>query len=252
MIIIGLGTGRSGTASLAHLLNSQRDALCFHEMNPSSMRWSGTPHPVLSAVRDMEAVLDGGDPARLTVDLSRKVAADAYDQLRTMPRVSLIGDIALYYLTYVETIASASDRVRFVCLKRDREATVESWLKKSSLGYWRSKAFAMKLASLITREPYTPTRNFWMDHDGTRWQPDPVWDKVFPKMSGPTRRAAIGQYWDMYYGEAERLAALLPDVFRIVETEQLEDPAFQADLLTFCGVADIDHIYTDAHRHKSA
>jgi hypothetical protein len=35
MIVIGLGTGRSGTASLANLVNSQKDALSFHEMNPN-------------------------------------------------------------------------------------------------------------------------------------------------------------------------------------------------------------------------
>lgn len=251
MIVIGLGSGRSGTASLAHLLNSQRDALCFHEMNPTSVRWSGTPHPILTALRDFEAIIDGGDPSRLSVDLGRRVAADAYDQLVEMPKVSLIGDIAFYYLTYVQDMIAACARVRFVCLKRDREATIESWMKKSSLGRWRSKRFADRLAAMITRERYREARNFWMDHDGSRWQHDAVWDKVFPKFEGPTRRDAIAQYWDFYYGEAERLAAAHPDVVRIVQTTDLSDRDVQCDVLNFCGIDRNLHVYTDAHKHKS-
>src|SRR5882672_2759331 len=128
MIVIGLGTGRSGTASLAKLLNAQHDALCFHEMNPSSVRFTGTPRPIL----------DGGDPSMVTVDLSRRVSAEAYDSLRRMKRVKLIGDIALYYLTYVEAIARHNPNVRFICLRRDVESTVKSWMKKTTIRRWPS------------------------------------------------------------------------------------------------------------------
>ncbi len=251
MIVIGLGSGRSGTASLAHLLNSQQDGLCFHEMNPSSLRWSGTPHPILTSIKDFEAILAGGDPSRVTVDLGRKIAAEAYARLSAMPRVRLIGDIAFYYLEYVEDILAASSQVRFVCLKRDQAQTVDSWLKKSELTRWRSKAVAERIACLITRAPYHRARNFWMDHDGSKWQHDPVWDKLFPKFPGPTRREAVEQYWDFYYARADELASKYPDVFRIVQTSDLEDRTTQHDVLNFCGVDEAAHIYTDAHKHKS-
>ena len=61
MIVIGLGTGRSGTASLAKLLSAQHDAFCFHEMNPSCVRFSGTPRPILNVIDEYQAILDGGD-----------------------------------------------------------------------------------------------------------------------------------------------------------------------------------------------
>jgi len=251
MIVIGLGTGRSGTASLAKLLNAQQDALCFHEMNPSVVRFSGTPRPILNTIEEFQAILDGGDPSRLTVDLSRKVAARAYDELCGMNRVRLLGDIAFYYLTYVERIAEANPDVRFLCLRRDREETIESWLRKSAIERWPSKRLADRLASLITRMPYHTARNFWMEHDGSEWALDPVWDKCFPKFPGPTRREAIGQYWDYYYEESERLAQRLPGCFRLVETNRLNDRATQQDLLTFCGVEPAEQVFTDAHIHQS-
>src|ERR1051326_3851404 len=102
MIVIGLGSGRSGTASLAKLLNAQSDALCFHEMNPAAVRFSGTPRPFLNAIDEFQVIIDGGDPRMLTVDLSRAVSARTYDELSNMKQVRLIGDIAFYYLDYVE------------------------------------------------------------------------------------------------------------------------------------------------------
>lgn len=252
MIVIGLGTGRSGTASLAHLLNSQADALCFHEMNPSCVRFSGTPRPILNTIDEFQAILDGGVTSALTVDLSRKVAAGAYDRLCTMGQVRLIGDIALYYLTYVEVIARHNTNVRFVCLRRDKHATIESWLRKSAIPRWRSKHIAARIASLITREPFHDSRNFWMEHDGTRWRKDDVWDKCFPKFDAPDMRTAIEAYWDYYYEEAERLQKQMSNRFRIVNTTDLSDDGFQSDLLTFCGVPRAGQVSIPAHIHKSS
>jgi hypothetical protein len=251
MIVIGLGSGRSGTASLAKLLNAQHDALCFHEMNPSCVRFRGTPRPILNTVDEFQAIVDGGDPSMLTVDLSRRVAAEAYDRLCRLPRVRLLGDIAFYYLSYVDRIATHNPAVRFVCLRRERQATIESWLRKSAIPRWPSKRLADRVASLITREPYHAARNPWMAHDGRDWAVDPVWDKCFPKFPGPTRTEAIGQYYDYYYDEVERLAERWPDRFRLIETPRLGEPAVQRDLLTFCGVPVDEQILTDAHIHRS-
>lgn len=251
MIVIGLGTGRSGTASLATLLNAQRDSLCFHEMNPSAVRFSGTPRPFLNAVDEFQAILDGGNPSMLTVDLSRAVAARAYDGLCQMRHVRLIGDIAFYYLNYVELIAAHNPNVRFICLRRDREETISSWLRKTQIASWPSKRIADRLSSVITRTPYHTSYNFWMQHDGSRWRPDPVWDKCFPNIEARSKREAIAKYWDLYYDKAEVLAEEYKDVFRIFDTEKLSDCILQSDLLGYCGIPLADQIHSDAHAHRS-
>lgn len=252
MIVIGLGSGRSGTASLAKLLNAQKDSLCFHEMNPSAVRFSGTPRPLLNTIAEFRAIIEGGNPAMLTVDLSREVAAKAYERLCRMQRVRMIGDIAFYYLTYVELLARDSADVRFICLRRDREQTIHSWIRKSAIERWRSKRVADRLASLITRQRYHESRNFWMEHDGTRWQKDPVWDKCFPKFVARTKREAIGMYWDFYYEQAEILKRRLGDIFRIVDTESLGQASFQTELLEYCGIPRGTQVHVDAHIHRSA
>ena len=251
VIVIGLGTGRSGTASLAKLLNAQRDALCFHEMNPSCVRFSGTPRPILNNIDEYQAILDGGDPSLLTVDLGRPVAARAYDELCKMPRVRLIGDIAFYYLSYVEAIAARNPNVRFLCLRRDIDETVASWMNKSRIPRWRSKRLADRIGAWITREPFHESRNFWMEHDGSHWQHDPVWDKCFPKFEATSKPEAIRKYCEFYYAEAERLAPRLESVFRFVETEGMQDRDYQANILSFIGVPAEGQVFTDAHIHQS-
>lgn len=251
MIVIGIGSGRSGTASLAKLLNAQRDAVCFHELNPSCVRFEGTPRPILNTICEFEAIASGGDPSMLTVDLSRGVSARAYDRLTKLPRVRLIGDIAFYYLAYVERILELHPRVRFVCLKRDRAETVESWLRKTEIRRWPTKLITDRIASWITREPYNRAYNYWTDHDGKVWRPDPVWDKCFPKFPAATRRSSIEQYWDFYYRTVERIMAAYPGRIHLVRTEIMNTPVEQERLLAFCGLEPDEMIFTDAHVHRS-
>ena len=251
MIVIGLGTGRSGTASLAKLLNAQRDALCFHEMNPSCVRFSGTPRPILNTIDEYQAIVDGGDPSMLTVDLGRPVAAKAYDRLCKMHRVRLIGDIAFYYLSYVEAIAARNPNVRFLCLRRDIDETVASWINKSRISRWPSKHLADRIGALITRAPFHKSRNFWMEHDGSHWQHDPVWDKCFPKFEAASMPEAIRKYCEFYYAEAEQLARKLQPVFRFVDTPSMVNGDYQSEILSFLGVPVGEHVFTDAHIHQS-
>ena len=251
MIVIGLGSGRSGTASLAKLLNSQVDGLCFHELNPSCSAFTGTPRPMMNTAAEFAAILDGGDPSMLTADLSRRVTAEAYAKLSKMTTVRLIGDIAFYYLTYVEQLAGTSDRIRFVCLKRDRQENIKSWLRKAAIKRWPSRMLADRLAALIMRTPFHHSYNYWMEHDGSRWRLDPVWDKCFPKFDTDNIETAIGMYWDSYYAEAERLQTILGDRFITVNTESLNQEDEQRHILDFCGIPAELQVITDAHIHRS-
>ena len=250
MIVVGLGTGRSGTTSLAHLLGKQPETLIFHEMNPSVMRFDGTPAPVLNSIREFEAILAGGDPSALTVDLGRPPSASSYDALCKMPKVSLIGDIAFYYLNYVDDIAAASNNVRFVCLKRDRSATIKSWQKKARINRWRSKWLADKLSSILQRTPFHTSKNFWMDHDGSKWLLDPVWDKCFPSFEADTMEEAIGKYYDFYYDEAEKYQLKYPDIFRMFPIEDLNTEEGKNCIMDFCGFAQKSRDLADVWIHR--
>ena len=111
----------------------------------------------------------------------------------------MLGDIAYYYLSYVEDIHKLNPEVKFLCLYRDKESNVQSWIKQTTIKRWTSLWLADWLHALIMREPFYKGRNFWQEHDGSQWQLDPVWDKTFPKFQANSKKEAIEMYWDYYY-----------------------------------------------------
>lgn len=252
-IVIGLGSGRSGTASLASLIDRQPGGICFHEANPACAVFAGNPQSHLNIVREFRAILHGGDRACLSLDYSRPQSVATYQRLQQLPEVSLLGDIAYYYLNYVETLLAAVPECRFVCIRRDREATIASWLQKSAIQRWPSLWLADRLKALITRTPFHRAYNYWQEHDGSEWRLDPVWDSCFPKFEAASREEAIGLYWDYYYLEADRLQRLLPAAFRVFGIEELSDPGGQERILSFIGIPRASMVCSgEVHLHRSS
>ena len=86
-VVIGLGTGRSGTASLTSLIDRQHGGMCFHEMNPACAVFAGNPQPQLNAVTEFRRILLGGDRRLLTVDYSRPSSVASYERLQASARL---------------------------------------------------------------------------------------------------------------------------------------------------------------------
>ena len=192
MIIIGLGSGRCGTRSLASLLNAQADTVCFHEVNPSCMAWTGTERTVLSMLEEFRAVLAGG-PRQITVDLAtrRRGTAAATAPLEA---VRAIGDVASYYLPYAPMLAEMPD-VRMPVLRRDKDATVASFIQVMRIRRGRIRTVIDGVATLLRRRPYRRFRNHWVEHDGRRYRRSVKFDKCFPKFQAKTvedARAILG------------------------------------------------------------
>ncbi|CAA0123413.1 Uncharacterised protein [Halioglobus japonicus] len=251
-VLIGLGSGRSGTASLTALIDRQPNALCFHEMNPSCAVFSGNPQPHINAVSEFRKLLAGGDRARLSIDYARPSSVKTYADLQAMPQLTLIGDIAYYYLNYIEELFELFPECVAVCMKRDRESTVNSWMKKSAINRWPSLWLADRLKSWLTRTPFYTEYNYWQEHDGSQWQKDPVWDSCFPKFEASSKREAIGMYWDYYYLEADRLEKKYPDRFRVFDVRDLSDPDGQKRILSLLGIAEENMVFgEEVHLHQS-
>jgi hypothetical protein len=251
-IVIGLGSGRSGTASLTALIDRQYGGICFHEMNPSGAVFSGNPQPHLNAVTEFRNILLGSDRSKLSIDYSRRTSVATYQKLQQMQKVNVIGDIAFYYLNYVDDILRSVPDCVFVCIRRDREQTISSWIRKSAIRRWRSLLIADWLKAKLTRTPFHTEYNYWQVHDGTRWKHDPVWDSCFPKFEAASKREAIGKYWDYYYLEADRLQQKHPERFKVFDVQELSNAEGQRRILTFIGIAP-DRIVCggDVHLHSS-
>lgn len=105
-IVLGMGTGRCGTRSLAALLDQQAGSRVTHEQWPL-LPW---------ATSDTDALI--------------RERLGRMRQQRTEP---LIGDVASFYLPYVAAALRLDPAVCVVCLQRPREEVIrsfEAWLDK--------------------------------------------------------------------------------------------------------------------------
>jgi hypothetical protein len=224
-IIIGLGTGRSGSLSLAKLINSQNKSICFHEINPSCVKWSGTKGTILNMIREFSDVVNGGDRDLITIDFSVANRDLPLKNLHESEEVSYIGEVAFYYLNYVENIIKMYPDVRFPCIRRNKLLTVESYSKKML-----TNQTTLKLGKLFNNQR---KRNHFMHHDGRKWAHDSLWDKCYPKFEADTLEEAIGLYWESYYQKANELAQRYEQV-EIFDLEDLNTEEGQAKILKFC------------------
>ena len=191
-LVLGIGSGRCGTQSLARLLDQQPAASVTHEITP---------------------VLSWKDPQ------AKGRIAERLTALRFNGRNHEIsGDIAHYYLNYVNAALELDPKLRVICLKRPREEVIESYYR------WVTERFG-------------PGVNHWK-RPGSKWKSSAIWSKCFPKYATDDMREAIGLYWDEYYQSVDALLINHPDRLRMFDMRtSLNTEQGQRELLSFLGVS---------------
>lgn len=107
-LILGIGTGRCGSSSLAHLLGTQPGCIATHEAYPV-LAWQGDDQLALQKIN----ALAGRDAP---------VAAD----------------VAWFYLPYIPAILQQNPDARVICLERPRQEVIDSFLRKlgNGVNHW--------------------------------------------------------------------------------------------------------------------
>lgn len=191
MIIIGLGTGRCGTLSLSKILTLQ-GCTVTHEIRPLP-KWD---------LSNLDQIID------------RIKKYDINDN-------EYCGDVCSGYLNYVEAIyETLGNKVRFICLERDKKQNIESWIKK------------------------TKNKNYWSKR-GSR----DVWSHMFPKYDSKDKEECLNMYWEEYHKKTNDLEEKI-SVFKKIKTEQLNDKSSILDILKFCEITpkEIKKVHVNASK----
>lgn len=200
-LILGIGTGRSGSTTLTKLWQLQQASYCSHE-HPPRLSWR------LNA-------------DRLAFQLER------FDVL--LNHYKFVGDVSHWWLPYIDAIIEKHENTRIVVLKRNRKATVDSFLKIKGGGGKGSI-------------------NHWIKHDGSSWTKN-IWDECYPKYKATKMKKALEYYWDDYYKTVDRLLKRYPESIKVFSTEELSNPDVQKELLLFCGYKE-PVLMTDIYLNK--
>lgn len=203
-IILGLGAGQCGSGILAEILNQQPGAHVTHQ-EPPLLPWA--PDPRTSGIE--------GRFQRMF-------------QRRAEP---IIGDVASFYLPYVEEAIRLEPGIRLICLKRPREEVVEGFCR-------------------MLDEMFPFPVNHWADEPAPGWFHDPIISRTYPQYDTQDREEGAGRYWDEYYTRADELAARYPDHLRVWDTEILTTPEGVSEVLSFAGIPAASQVIITGERNQ--
>jgi hypothetical protein len=196
-MFIGCGTGRCGTTSLTRLIGGCENAVCKHERRP-----------LLPWIFDEK--------------LFRERVRWFSDST-----ASVVGDVAYFYLPYLEQFIDVFPHVRIICLERERQAVIDSFM-------WK-----------------TQWKNRWYNHDGKEWIKEDVWDATFPKYDIAEKPKAIGAYYDEYRKRIRLVAQDYPANVRIFGIEVLNTMQGQKTILDFLDIPEKHRRYQKRLVHNA-
>ncbi len=181
---MGCGTGRCGTMSLQNLLSDQDGFRVTHENY--TLPWN--------------------------LDLTKFWRA-YYHLTVSGENFKVSADVAFYWLNYIPEIVKHAYDPKCICLKRDRQETIESFIRWSGgTNLWHRRCRDFTLAS------------------------------QFPEYRLPLPQA-LGRYWDEYYEKAHSFEKRYPYVFRVVDMKWgLNTEEGQHHILRFLGVSENDRV----------
>lgn len=172
MLTIGIGTGRCGTMSLAQLINGCKDCTVYHELRA---------HTEL-----------------LPWKFDKQLALRKLKMLREIPGI-VYGDIAFYYLNYIEFFIERVPDIRVIHIYREKSAVIRSFMNK------------------------TEGRNHWMPPN-SKYRVDTIWDKYFPTYTDvATKPEAISRYYDEYLSLVATLIKKYPERILSIDVGQIDD-----------------------------
>ena len=130
----------------------------------------------------------------------------------------VVGDVASFYLPYIEDIIALEPEIRIVCLKRPREEVVDSFCR------WLDHTFSLRI-------------NHWAKRPAPGWHHDPNWTRIFPQYDITDRADGIRKYCDEYRQRVEELVGRYPQNIRVLDHQQaLNSEEGQRELLDFLGI----------------
>lgn len=169
-IFLGTGAGQCGMNLLAEILGQQASSRITLEQRP---------------------LLPWNQPA------GQPGIRERMERWAAKHEEQILGDVATFYLPYVEQAIAFDPDVRIVCLQRPCDEIVAAYCRQ------------------IDQHFSVPT-DHWSAVPAPGWSHDPLWTRTFPQYDAPDRVTALRMYYDDYYTRANDLARRFPANFRLI------------------------------------
>jgi hypothetical protein len=190
-------------------LEQQACAQCSFEELPW-LPWNGSD--------TVPAVSSQANGNQTAASVSQRVLQERFARFRLHGKARLLGDVASFYLPYLEDAIAVEPDIRIVCFKRPREEVI------ASLCQWTDQMTPL------------PT-NHWAKQPAPGWHHDVTRSRTFPQYDTQNREEGAGCYWDEYYRKIDDLARQYPEHIRCFDTyETLNTESGLSGMLSFIGI----------------
>jgi hypothetical protein len=189
-IVLGMGAGQCGLNLLQEILAQQPSSRVTLEQSPL-LPWERC-----------------SDSAGIKERLARWKSAF---------QEQLVGDVATFYLPYVEQAIERDPGIRIVCLKRSRDEVISAF-------------------SQFLNETAPLPINHWTTTPGATGHHDPLWTQTFPQYETQDRAEGIARYWSEYYKRADDLGRQYPDNVIVIDVHSLTTADGVRRVLDFVGI----------------
>jgi hypothetical protein len=194
-IVIGIGSGRNGSTSLAEMLSTVEGSCCTHE-NPPLMCW--TPHP---------------DEVRFHLKRLQRLAG----------YFPVVVDVAHWWLNAIPKLFSCFPDALVIGVTRDVESCARSFFKIKGAGVGSCNHWAPYGNGIWSAERWDPTYPTYPVPDQARENPDAA------------KFQLLMRYVREYNAAVRVLAICRPANFMALETEDLSDATAQRAIYDFVG-----------------
>lgn len=195
-IVVGLGTGRNGSTTLAALLQGVDQSCCTHE-NPPLVSWQ---------------------PQRPELDFH-------FRRLEQLSRYFvLVADVAHWWLNCLDPLFRRFPDARAMGLVRDTAQCVVSFMRIKGFGRNSYNHWAPYGTGIWAAAQWDPTYPTYPLPPAATRDPDGV------------KRTSIERYVREYNEQLSKYASAMPNKLLLLDTTQLDDPAVQRRIFDFIGV----------------
>lgn len=195
-VLLGLGSGRSGSTSLVAVLATVAESCCTHE-NPPLISWTPEPEQVQFHLRRLQ---------RLT------------------EYFVLVADVSHWWLNVFDEVRAQFPQAKAVGVSRDLASCARSFMKMKGFGRGSYNHWVPYQNGIWAAAQWDPTYPTFAMPEGSEGDPDGA------------KFALITRYVREYNDALQALAKRAPDVVMLVTTEELSEPAAQQAIFDFAGV----------------
>ena len=205
MIIFGLTSSRKGAKKIHSFLNKQ-NGFCFDfESDISSVSWENSENIIMDRVQFLEKKLYN-------------------NTLKNNINSNVVGEVAFYFLPYVDLLIRNFPYIKFICTKKNRKNTYNDIISDIKTG---SSIFSR---FIFLKKKY---KNHWIQHDGKKWEKDYLLDKCYPKFKRNDLKGSIEKYIELYNKELNTLNKKYPKNLKIFYSDEIKSDYGKNKIFSF-------------------